>query len=299
MRSLEIRDDFLEALQYSDAVINQDIRTSLRLAIEPRLQAGDRAQAIMRHHKMLKWLASANSQSLFVNGNHYESFQQPPTSFVAARVVKTLQRSAKTEEQEDSRSSRSFTLSFFCAYHKLPNDPDSGPAGMMRSLLAQLLAAYPAFDLAKIGRLDRINLKCVEQLSQLFRLLVEQVSRRDQVTCIIDNVTIFEERREWKEAASTAVEQLADLVDPGATGSCTFKLLLTSPITSTSLYRALPEHRVIWLPERVPSTGHLTKAALDHVFRVDGVKRRPQTSYVGQMSPDSDCSTTSESEEDD
>lgn len=233
-----------------------DIEKNLRLATDVRLRASDRVQALMRNPKMKTWITQASSGALFVNGNHCQSIRQPPTSYVSAKLVKAV----RSVTSADSRSKVcNIVLSFFCAEHKNLKDPDAGPDGMMRSLLAQLLSAYRDFDLITVGRMKDVNYEDVDDLGQIFQSLVEQLPQHIVVFCALDAITFHEEREAWKEDARTAVQRIARFAESAGDQKCVFKLLLTSPIKSRLLHRCFPEKSVIWMPDRVPVAGRVTE----------------------------------------
>ena len=139
-----------------------------------------------------------------------------------------------------------------------PNDPAAGPAGMMRNLLAQLLLSYSAFKLPTVKRLLGLDAFEVGELCNAFADLIEQLPRRYLVFCIIDRVTLYEDSSTRCEAAAEAMRILLQVTESCKTNGCMFKILVTCPGSSRTLYREFDEEEIIWMPKKVDPHGGLT-----------------------------------------
>lgn len=266
----------LRALEFDDTIVSGDLGASLRQDFNLRLRSEDRVSAIAQDPQFGAWLSSPNSDVLFINGNHGASEHQPPTSFVSAKLVITIQNAEQEQQAKSGRSYRPriLTLSHFCAQHKHPKDADAGPDGMLRSLLAQLLTSWPEFDLTAMERLRDINYDDVDDLTYIFEFLVAQIPPGVVVFCVIDAVTVLEDRKAWREGAARALEALVQLADMHEVETrCVLKLLMTSPTNSRELHRQVPKQKVIWMPESVPRMG----PASDFSWK-QGVARKLQSS---------------------
>lgn len=85
------------------------------------------------------------------------------------------------------------------------------------------------------------------------------------VFCILDSITIMEDRQAWKEDAARTVGALVRLADRHHTEShCALKLLMTSPTNSRTLYRQFPNRNVIWMPDNVARLGPSSDYAWKH-----------------------------------
>ena len=245
------RQQLLTGLEYEDSVLEQDVEAKLQTIWTLPRQDQDRVVAIMRSHKLQTWITNTHSSALLINANHRGSTKQQPTSFICAKLLDSIALSP---------SHASLPLAFFCGEHLQPDDPDSGPAGMMRSLLAQLLLAYPDFDLATIQQLQQLNFDDVADLCDVFDLLVAQLPRYMVVFCVLDAVSFFEDDDAVCEEASVVVQALVDVVERTREVGCAFKLLLMSPWNSRILYSNMcdQERDVVWLPAKVPPQGGFT-----------------------------------------
>ena len=247
------RQQLLTGLEYEDSVLEQDVKAKLEtIWILPRHDQ-DRVMAIMRSHKLQKWITSTDSSALFINANHKGSARQQPTSFVSAKLVDSMTPSSSSALPEPRMT---LPLAFFCGEHLQKDDPDSGPAGMMRSLLAQLLLAYRDFDLRTIQRMQSLNYDDVNDLCDIFGLLITQLPPYVLVLCILDAISFYEDSATVCEEASIIVRALVDATEQTA---CTFKLLLMSSWNSRILYKDMFDQQdVIWMPAKVPAQGGFT-----------------------------------------
>jgi hypothetical protein len=254
----------LSSLDYEDSVLLRDVNANLRATWTLPRQDQDRALAIMQCPKLHEWITKPTSCVLFINGNHRGSARQQPTSVVCAKLVDSIWHSAVGSRR--SYAATTFTLTFFCSEHRRPDDYDYGMNGMMRSLVAQLLLAYPASDLRIVSRLENLQGDDIQDLCTMFETLITKLPPTAVVFCIIDSITLHEENKELLDEAEYVVQALVDIVErTSATtkryGGCAFKLLLMSPRNSRVLYKGMPDPEldVIWMPAGVPSKGGFTE----------------------------------------
>ena len=130
----------------------------------------------------------------------------------------------------------------------------------MRSLLAQLLIAYPSFDLEAIQRMKAIQSDDVNELCECFLTLIEQLPADLVIFCVVDSINLFEDNTRWREEARYVVQALIELSEDTKERGCVFKLLLMSSWNSRVLYREMRDQKadVLWMPLRVPSSGGFT-----------------------------------------
>ena len=216
----------------------------------------------MRSHKLHAWISATDSSALFINANHKGSTRQQPTSFICARLVGSVTPPPNISEQQHRSESRiSLPLAYFCGEHLYADDPDSNPDGMMRSLLAQLLLAFSDFDLRTIQRMQQdLDFNDVNDLCDVFDLLVAQLPPYVLVFCFVDAISFFEDSAGVCDEANVAVQALVDIVDRTKESGCTFKLLLMSPWNSRVLYESISdqEEDVLWVSIRVQAQGGFT-----------------------------------------
>lgn len=127
-------------------------------------------------------------------------------------------------------------LHFFAGQHSFFDDPVTGPRGLMRSLIYQVLL-YPNQPSAC---LDQVGDQAVQDIADgdigalcwLFRELLKRVVNVTTILCIVDNVSEFEE--DWAEDLETVFDCFRSV--PGELGpGVNLKLLMTSAMKSTQL----------------------------------------------------------------
>ncbi|KAG4431611.1 hypothetical protein IFR05_012904 [Cadophora sp. M221] len=250
------QDVLLSAFDYESSVIDRDVAACLRGIWASPKPDQDRVVAMMQHPKLHRWIAGSGSSALFMNAN-CKGARRQSTSFVSAKLMDSIHPSGIKPQHQPSGT---FALSFFCGEHLGVDDPDSGVHGMMRSLLSQLLLAYPDFDLYYIDRMRNLDYEQVDDLCEMFYVLIAQLPSDVIVFCIVDSISFFEEKNMLCKDAELVVQQLADIVARTQDYGCTFKLLLTSPWNSRVLYKSMSsnEDNVVWMPTKVPPQGGFT-----------------------------------------
>ena len=239
-------------------MLEQDVDAALRTIWALPRQDQDRIVAIMLSHKLQHWITATASSAIFINANHNDYTGQQPTSFISAKLLDSITPSASTTQHEPRLT---LPLAVFCGEHLQRDDPDSGPDGMMRNLLAQLLLSYPDFSFQIIQRMQKsLDYSSVNDLCDIFDLLIAQLPPYIVVFCIIDSISFFEDNANVCEEANIAVQALVDVVERTREGGCVFKLLVMSPWNSRVLYKNMvdQEEEVVWIPAKVPAQGGFT-----------------------------------------
>ncbi|KAH0536273.1 hypothetical protein FGG08_006834 [Glutinoglossum americanum] len=261
---LRVQQIMLSSLDYEGSVLLRDVDVNLRATWTLPLQDQDRALAIMQCPKLHEWIINPMSCVLFINGNHRGSPRQQPTSVVCAKLADSIWHPAVDSWRPYAATT--FALAFFCGEHRRPDDYDYGMNGMMRSLVAQLLVAYPTSDLRTVSRLENLQGDDIQDLCTMFETLITKLPPTAVVFCIIDGITLHEENKELLDEVEYVVQALVNIAGrANATikgyGGCAFKLLFMSPTNSRVLYKVMPDPEldVIWMPASVPSKGWLTE----------------------------------------
>ncbi len=232
----DLRQQLLTGLRYEKSVLEYDMAAKLRIIWQGEIQDQYRVMAIVKSLWLEKWIATTESLALFVNGDHDGSSMMQPTSFICAKLVKSI-ASPPSNAKPETRTS--FPLAFFCGEHLKKDDPSSGPGGMMRNLLAQLLLAYRDFDLRTIQEMQNLNYDDVEDLCHAFDLLITQLPHHFVVYCVIDAVSSFESNTALGEEGSEVIINLVGVAERTRKSGCAFKLLLMSQWNSRALRKAM------------------------------------------------------------
>lgn len=171
-------------------------------------------------------------------GDRSQMSRVSPISVVCATLAHTLR----------TRPS-SATLLFFCGRHLADDDNLCGPQGLMRSFLVQLILILVQNNW--ISDFTQINLMYAEgefkylnlqDVCQLFHQLLEYVSPKAEVFCLIDGISFFE-GEDWFDDYDLAMGTFGRIIADQNLSSV-FKLLLTTPTRSTRLSDMAPHQRV-------------------------------------------------------
>ena len=91
---------------------------------------------------------------------------------------------------------------------------DTGLAGLMRSLLAQLLICTDqTFKMSTINRLRNTDPSNVNALCTIYYSLISQLRSHTTVFCIIDALSFREDNKRRCKEAMTVMQTLVDLVE--------------------------------------------------------------------------------------
>lgn len=267
------RNALLEALDIEDSTTAEDISTNLRTAWASSKDVQSRIMAMIQDVKLHLWIVAPHSTALFVNGHCSATLRRSPVSYVSAKLAESV-------GPQTSKNSRTplevISLSFFCGEHTHRKDPDSGPDGMMRNLIAQLLLNYDNFELITVRKIKAFDYEDIEDLCDVFEMLIAQLPPSVVVFCIVDSVGVFEEDKSQRKDARVVMETLVSFAE-GEEEACTFKLLATSSWNSTTLYKAFPDQKdgVLWMPLKVASQGTLTASKLEAGIGKDALRLSP------------------------
>src|ERR1700753_2272977 len=120
----------------------------------------DQIAAIIKTRQFQNWIASLDSAVLFVNCPSKESVFATPSEFISNQLRRVA----------DLNDNRTAVLTFSCLEHSNKTDPEYGAVGILRSLVAQLLASFPQLDVQSLRR-KRSNSRELEDLCNIFARL--------------------------------------------------------------------------------------------------------------------------------
>ncbi|KAL4942964.1 hypothetical protein BDV06DRAFT_221656 [Aspergillus oleicola] len=257
---LRSRDHAFSTLSYTASILEKDLKTNLHGIWQLPLPYQNRVIATMQTPKLHTWITTATSSALFLNLNApttSPAHALSACSFIPAKLIQSI--SAQPSENI-------IILAFFYGAHARTSDSHSGPCGVLRSFIAQLLESHPRFDLQTVRSIAQLNEDDTSGLCEIFYDLVHQLPPDIVVFCIVDAVTEFEDRMAIRESGEKVVQMLLRIVETCSKEGdpyrerCGFKLLLTSPGNSRRLWRLISAEvgDVVWMPEHVPSLGGFT-----------------------------------------
>ena len=235
------------------------MRANLQLALSLSLEDQDQAVYMMQSQHLQNWLRTPKSSILLVDGGARGSGSQlSPLGFVCAKLANAL-RQARGSFTSSSET-KIINLYFFCGEHRDWRDnPDNGPAGVMNSLLAQLLTQYKHFDLSLIKHLSTLDSGDTKALANIFGKLLTQLPSKMIVFCIIDGVSFYDDE-ERSEVCQILLKKLVSFSRRRERkGAGVFKLLLTAPLgLRVAVVDELDEEEILRIPEGLGKGGGFT-----------------------------------------
>jgi hypothetical protein len=147
-----------------------------------------------------------------------------------------------------------------------PGDPYYGAAGIVQSLISQLLRRVPQLQAQDFVQRLKLHSKATMSTSFLCGLLDKLIlclPADTLVFCGIDAINIHEGHcysvyQEFEEV----VESLVQLRERTLINGCMFKLIFTCSWNSHKFYKLVPDQKqdVAWIPTRVSQQGGLTSS---------------------------------------
>ncbi len=210
-------DELFEILAVNPATILEDLTNTLHLSRAADLSYHNRGSLLSRSPKFQNWLASRSPTFLLVDGNGNSATERiSAMTFVSALLAQSLSDEGVP------------CIYYFCGLHKASSDDLTGPSGLLRALLAQVInlrAFHVGFtNNSELQRFD------ILRLCNLFSELVKDLPEDFVLICIIDGVSLYE-TSEWAEDFRTILETLNSLTrDPKV--YAVFKVLATSAMMS-------------------------------------------------------------------
>ncbi|KAF5578260.1 hypothetical protein FPCIR_11663 [Fusarium pseudocircinatum] len=241
MRILNINLDFdLSAVDKVDVA-----EISASAALVNRRDQG-RAEHLVENAQFKQWVVRTSSTELLVHGQMKPSRTSvTPLSLFSAAIVRNLR-------QVD----RFCAVAFFCGQHTDLDDPLIGGMGIIKSFTTQLLRQH-SFDDADLDKVAReVNMPIlkrgvedIEELCQLFTVLVRCLRNDTTLFCAIDSVNIYEDedmmRGLYVEKVLFEILQLTS--DPRV--KTHVKILFTSATDTNTIWKAFKEKDVLSMHE--------------------------------------------------
>ncbi|KAI0508926.1 hypothetical protein F5B22DRAFT_658718 [Xylaria bambusicola] len=210
-----------------------------------------RAEQVISTSAFRDWVVYGGSSRLLVHGD-YDPNDYPeisPLSVLCVTLVKAL------------RTRPGFVgLAFFCGQHLgQRNDHNTGPRGLMREFVVQMLRQCPSVcpDTPNSNiSLSEIENSDLDQLIHLFPILVRKLPTSTTLVVIIDQVHVYE-RRAYCEGLCKVINMLIKLAEDGELIHNPIKILLTSPTETRTreLYEVFRSQNSILSMRSMPGNG--------------------------------------------
>ncbi|KAF4631665.1 hypothetical protein G7Y89_g6464 [Cudoniella acicularis] len=227
----------------------RDIRTNRKFASGFLQDDRDRSAYVLDSRQLFHWLHPDTSSILVINAGLASTQRRSLGGFICADICHSL-RKMKVEKP--------IILNFFCGEHRdSSEDPDANPAGIINSMLSQLLQQYDRFDPALLRRFTFLDNEDVTQLCAKLSQLIRSLPPPLVVFCVIDRLFLYDDERRGADAAEL-LRRLVKLSKPrqGRGDHCRFKVLLTGSgrWIAKAVTEGLARDCVLTIPDRVPSS---------------------------------------------
>ncbi|KAM0799545.1 hypothetical protein BDR22DRAFT_822230 [Usnea florida] len=226
----------LEILAINNTEIIENLSNMLRLGRVADPSHHNRGNLLIRSPHFQDWLIATSPIFLLVDGKGGSATERiSAMTFVSALLAQTL---------SDAGTS---CIHHFCGLHTGRSDDLSGPSGLLRALLAQLVTLYTfriGFthynDYHELQRFDLVR------LCALFSELVKDLPEGFILVCVIDGLSFYE-TSEWADDLRLVLETLNALTrDPEVWAA--FKVLVTSAVASRQAINYIPREDHLILP---------------------------------------------------
>lgn len=239
---------------------------SLKSVLE--VEVGRLAGGILQDEQFKAWLTDERSRVILIE----ELATSPPLGvYSATSVFSSMLATGLPRLVQSDQRSRCVT-SFFCSLHSAANETNSGPKGMMRSMISQLIHSVPPEELNRFNtsfikedtRLtDLLRSHDIYALCHTFATLISQLSRNAMINCIIDEISDFEvSDNDWMNETCYVVQKLQQLCYQHQHQGPIFKLCMTSSSKTSEIYKCIPDHSCITPGSRLFGGSYITNATV-------------------------------------
>lgn len=221
-----------------------------------------KADRVVQTELFRRWMKSLKPAKLLIQGDFRGSRTVSPLSLITT----TLTEAARADPI------RFVTLVFFCACHLDPEeDAFTGGRALIQSLISQLLLQQPKIKIAPSPwelHPERVGQGDLQQLCQIFGLLVHRLPSEITLFCCIDGVVLYE-RDEFITEAQYVLSEILRLVG-GHNVQANVKLLVTSPWRTEMMHLFFQDdHEVLQMQampkfELTPNSSHVVSRYMSH-----------------------------------
>jgi hypothetical protein len=262
MDSRQLQLQLQSHLHHDPASVNEDLDRACRNARSCDLQSQGAMHWVFQSPRFKHWIQSPAPDALVVDGNLTDGMARySATSLLCGMIIQSLVKQKAIH-----------VLSFFCGSHNSRYDPLSGPGGLLRSLISQLLSIQQ-FDVGflKFGQwIEGPLINDIRTLSRLFGRLFEQLPNT-VIFCIIDGFSILEDET-WAWELQLVLKTLISTVTEGQ-ANARLKLLITSTTRSRFLNGLMNDGDRLLIPTEGGDQRFLTSRSMDYELADD--RRQP------------------------
>ncbi|KAK4450461.1 hypothetical protein QBC34DRAFT_349211 [Podospora aff. communis PSN243] len=200
------------------------------------------AEQVVRTRQFKNWLASPSSTQLLIHGIYDRQRYISGLSLLCQTLAQSLAE----------RTPHFLYLIFFCGLHI--EGENSGGRAMIQSFICQLLCQYDFAGTLRSSEVVRqlVELGDIEELCELFEILVHRLPREVVLLCVIDGI-VYYERDEFASDMGLVLVTLLNLSGGGDT-QAVLKVLITSPTKTVDVRRPFGDELILSM-ESLPGSG--------------------------------------------
>jgi hypothetical protein len=262
MDSRQLQLQLQSHLHHDPATVNEDLDRACRNARSCDLQSQGAMHWVLQSPRFKHWIQSPAPDALVVDGNLADGMARySATSLLCGMIIQSLVKQKAIH-----------VLSFFCGSHNSRSDPLSGPGGLLRSLISQLLSIQQ-YDVGflKFGQwIEGPLINDIRTLSRLFGRIFEQLPNT-VIFCIIDGFSILEDET-WAWELQLVLKTLISTVTEGQ-ANARLKLLITSTTRSRLLKGLMNDGDRLLVPTEGGDQRSLTTRSMNYELTDD--RRQP------------------------
>ncbi|KAH9897443.1 hypothetical protein F4778DRAFT_235282 [Xylariomycetidae sp. FL2044] len=220
--------DLLQIMEVDPNSSTEELRLILRQSNRMSEDDKGRARWLMKTPQFHTWVNSPSDSLLQADGSMGLQKISPMSVLTGTLAISFAELPSTV------------TVFFFCGNNledSASPDSTSGPRGMLRSLITQLLVWFRP-PLPNLGGVDShqfvhdLHARAFPALCEVFRILVEQIPTGTRFCCLIDGVSWYEQDR-WVDDMRFFVGMFRDMMNRPRGPVKT--MLLTSPHSSAGL----------------------------------------------------------------
>lgn len=208
-------------LNVDRSIISNDLHETSRHGNTMPTDALSEARYLLSTPEFKHWFSNPSSSLLLVEGAHQQANKSTPLSVLCASLVTELPRLGPFQP-----------LYFFCDQHNSDSDPLSGPKGLLRSLITQLLYQIPpaASNLTFLTRhvLHHVSKHNLNALFYTFATLVANLPASVTLVVILDSLNKYSSLPDWEADTLRLASHFRELVDVMPRHGSRLKMLITS-----------------------------------------------------------------------
>lgn len=222
-----------------------------------------RAEQLVSDSKFRQWVVKTSPTELLIHGHMRPS--RTNVSAISLFTASILQSLRSVD--------RFCAIAFFCGQHTGSNDPLRGGAGIIKSLIAQLLDQhrFDDADLAHVSReVDPTLLKGdaegIQVLCKLFIVLVHRLGSDTTLFCLLDSVNVYEGEEYMQDMYVDMVLVEILFLTQDKKVKAHVKILLTSPTDTNIIGKGFQQKDILSMSGRLLVDKHFITGGFRRTF---------------------------------